>query len=286
MTWDPPRSSSSFEATTVVTIQPRDEAGATVTNDLDADGRALILITGANSGGKSTFLRSVGLAQLLTQAGLPVPARSLRISPATQLLTHFKREEDASIISGKLDEELTRMSNLIANLVPGSLILFNESFASTYEQEGSEIARNIVLALTRRGIRVVFVTHMYQLAKGLEEMHDEAHLFLRTTLTPDGHPTYQLHPGAPEPRSNGIEMYDRVLGCTPVARVLASEEVDREAFKLIGPGRSPAPRAPAGHHMRFTVFRAFQRTADMASCVVGGRGIGGAVRTQPPPWLS
>ncbi len=184
---------------------------APITNDLDADGRALVLITGANSGGKSTFLRSIGLAQLLTQAGLPVPARSLRISPAAQLLTHFKREEDASITSGKLDEELTRMSNLIRDLVPGSLILFNESFASTYEQEGSEIARNIVLALTRRGIRVVYVTHMYQLAKSLDEMDDQAHLFLHTTLKPDGQPTYQLRPSAPEPRSNGIEMYDRVF---------------------------------------------------------------------------
>lgn len=189
---------------------------APVTNDLDADGRSLILITGANSGGKSTFLRSVGLAHLLTQAGLPVPARTMKVSPAPQLLTHFKREEDASLTSGKLDEELTRMSDLIPDLVAGSLVLFNESFASTYEQEGSEIARNVVLALTRRGMRVIYVTHMYQLAEGLAEMHDESHLFLRTTLTPDGRASYRLHTGAPEPRSNGIEMYDRVFSSAAV----------------------------------------------------------------------
>lgn len=185
--------------------------GAPVPVDLDADGRTLILITGANSGGKTTFLRSVGIAQLLTQAGLPVPARSFRTAPAGQILTHFKREEDASFTSGKLDEELSRMSGLVPDLMPGSLILFNESFASTSEAEGSEIARNIVLALTQRGIRVVYVTHMYQLAKGLDEMHDGTHLFMRTVLTAEGQPTYQLHPGAPEPRSNGIEMYDRVF---------------------------------------------------------------------------
>ncbi|MEO7586608.1 MAG: hypothetical protein ABIS84_01120 [Arachnia sp.] len=196
---------------------------APVTNDLDADGRSLILITGANSGGKSTFLRSVGLAQLLTQAGLPVPARTLRVSPAAQVLTHFKREEESSLISGKLDEELTRMSGLVPDLVPGSLVLFNESFASTYEAEGSEIARNVVLALTRRGMRVVYVTHMYQLGEGLQELHDEEHLFLRTTLRPDGRPSYRLHVGAPEPRSNGVEMYDRVFRAAgPTGRLPAA----------------------------------------------------------------
>ncbi len=188
---------------------------APVTNDLDADGRSLLIITGANSGGKSTFLRSVGLAQLLTQAGLPVPSCTLRISVATEILTHFKREEDATLAHRKLDEELIRMDDLVAHLVPGSLILFNESFASTYEQEGSEIARNIVLALTQRGIRVVYVTHMYQLANGLGELRDSTHLFLRTTLKPDGHPSFELHIGAPEPRSNGMEMYDRVFQESP-----------------------------------------------------------------------
>ncbi len=206
------------DATPVLTFTSLCDAGlalrgqaAPVEVDLEADGLGLIVVTGANSGGKTTFLRSVGLAQLLTQAGLPVAARSLRTSPAGQILTHFKREEDASLTSGKLDEELARMSSLVPDLVPGSLILFNESFASTSEQEGSEIARNIVLALTRRGIRVIYVTHMFQLAKGVWDMHDETHGFLRTTLTSAGRPTYHLHVGAPQPRSNGIEMYDRVF---------------------------------------------------------------------------
>ena len=78
-------------------------------NDVSADGKALVIITGANSGGKSTFLRSVGLAQLMTQSGMFVTAGSVRVSVCQQLFTHFIREEDPS---GRLDEELSRMSTI------------------------------------------------------------------------------------------------------------------------------------------------------------------------------
>ena len=64
------------------------------------------MITGANQGGKSTFLRSVGLAQLMMQCGMFVAAESLRASVGQRLFTHYKREEDAAMESGKLDEEL------------------------------------------------------------------------------------------------------------------------------------------------------------------------------------
>ena len=80
-----------------------------VGNDMDADGKRLIMITGANQGGKSTFLRSLGLAQLMTQAGMFVAADSFTASVSTGIFTHFKREEDATMEKGKLDEELARM---------------------------------------------------------------------------------------------------------------------------------------------------------------------------------
>lgn len=129
-----------------------------VGNDTDADNNDLVIITGANRGGKSTFLRSVGLAQLLMQCGMFVPAESFRANVCTGLFTHFKREEDATMKSGKLDEELGRMSEIVNHLAPGCMVLFNESFAATNEREGSEIARQIVCALLEERIRVFFVT--------------------------------------------------------------------------------------------------------------------------------
>jgi hypothetical protein len=81
-----------------------------VGNDVDADGKSLVIVTGANSGGKSTFLRGAGLAQLMMQCGMFVAAGSFRASVCKGVFTHFIREEDASMISGRLDEELGRMS--------------------------------------------------------------------------------------------------------------------------------------------------------------------------------
>jgi MutS domain V len=130
-------------------------------------GKSLVIITGANSGGKSMFLRSVGQAQLMMQCGMFVTARSLRASVCRQVFTHFIREEDPDMVSGRLDEELTRMSVIADRIGPRCLILFNESFAATNEREGSEIGRQVVRALLEAGIRVFFVTPSVRLRRQL-----------------------------------------------------------------------------------------------------------------------
>jgi MutS domain V len=183
-----------------------------VGNDVDADGRQLIMITGANQGGKSTFLRSVGLAQLMMQGGMFVAAESFAASVSAGIFTHFKREEDATMEKGKLDEELARMSVITAQIRPGCLLLGNESFASTNEREGSEIARQVIRALTEAGVRIVFVTHMYDLASRYYARHDPGTLFLRAERRPDGHRTFRLMPGEPLPTSYGEDLYEEVFG--------------------------------------------------------------------------
>jgi MutS domain V len=189
-----------------------DEASRAVGNDVDADGRQVIMITGANHGGKSTFLRSVGLAQLMMQAGMFVPAESFAASVSTGVFTHFKREEDATMEMGKLDEELDRMSTIAGQISAGGLLLCNESFASTNEREGSEIARQIVRALTEAGIRIIFVTHMYDLAGRYYAAHDPGALFLRAERRPDGQRTFRVPPGEPLPTSYGEDLYQQVFG--------------------------------------------------------------------------
>ena len=121
-------------------------------------GESLGVLTGANRGGKSTFLRSVGSTQLMLQAGMFVPAIGFRANLCDGLFTHFKREEDPSMKSGKLDEELGRMGALVAQVKPSSMFLFNESFTATNEREGSEIATQIVTALLEHNCSEFFVT--------------------------------------------------------------------------------------------------------------------------------
>jgi DNA mismatch repair ATPase MutS len=104
---------------------------------------------------------------------------------------------------GKLDEELDRMSVIAGQITPGCLLLCNESFASTNEREGSEIARQVIRALTEAGIRIIFVTHLYDLAERCYAQHDPATLFLRAERQPDGRRTFRLPPGEPLPTSYG-----------------------------------------------------------------------------------
>jgi hypothetical protein len=181
-------------------------------NDIDADGKSLIVITGANEGGKSTFLRSVGAAQVMMQAGMFVTAESFRANVRDGVFTHFKREEDATLTHGKLDEELARMSAIAECIGPASLLLCNESFASTNEREGSEIARGVVRAMLDAGVKVVFVTHLYDLASSLYVRRDPAYLFLRAERRPDAVRTFRLIPGEPEPTSHGEDSFRRVFG--------------------------------------------------------------------------
>jgi hypothetical protein len=183
-----------------------------VGNDLDADGNRLVIITGANQGGKSTFLRSVGLAQLMMQCGMFVTAESFSADICRSLFTHYKREEDATMKSGKLDEELSRMSDIVDALTPNSMLLFNESFAATNEREGSEIARQIVCALLDTRVKVFFVTHLYEFARRLAEDKMDSTLFLRAERKADGRRTFQLLPGEPLETSFGVDLYEEIFG--------------------------------------------------------------------------
>lgn len=186
-----------------------------VGNDVDADGRQLVMITGANEGGKSTFLRSVGQAQLMMQAGMFVPAEKFRANVCAGVFTHFKREEDASMTSGKLDEELSRMSEIADAVTPTALLLCNESFASTNEREGSEIARQVVRAMVEAKVKVVFVTHLFDLADGFYRQQLETALFLRAERKEDGTRTYRVLPNEPLPTSYGQDSYRRIFGLAP-----------------------------------------------------------------------
>jgi hypothetical protein len=182
-----------------------------VGNDLGADGRNLVVITGANQGGKSTFLRGVGVAQLMMQSGLFVAAGSFAADLCRSLFTHYQREEDVAMQSGKFDEELRRMSDIVDALTPDALLLFNESFAATNEREGSEVARQIVHALLETPVKIFFVTHQYEFAHGLWAEKRADALFLRAARQPDGRRTFKLTPGGPLQTSFGADLYAKVF---------------------------------------------------------------------------
>jgi DNA mismatch repair ATPase MutS len=183
-----------------------------VGNTGSADGKHLAIITGANQGGKSTFLRSIGLAQLMMQCGMLVPAESFCANVCDGLFTHYKREEDAAMNSGKLDEELNRMSGIVDHLTPNPLVLFNESFAATNEREGSEIARQIISALIEKRIKVFYVTHLYDFAHSFYDRNLSEAIFLRAERQLDGERTFRVSEGEPLQTSYGEDLYIRIFG--------------------------------------------------------------------------
>jgi DNA mismatch repair ATPase MutS len=189
-----------------------------VGNQLDAPGKDLTVITGANHGGKSTFLRSFGLAQLMMQCGMFVGADRFSADVCAAVFTHYKRQEDASLKSGKLDEELARMSSIVEALRPNALVLFNESFAATHEREGSEIARQVVRALLEKRIKVFFVTHFYDFANSFWERGMSAAIFLRAERRPNGERTFRLVVGEPLPTSYGQDLYARIFNEGPATQ--------------------------------------------------------------------
>jgi DNA mismatch repair ATPase MutS len=147
----------------------------------------------------------------MMQAGMFVGADAFSAETGEGLFTHYRREEDASMESGKWDEELSRMSEIVDKVRPNSLVLFNESFASTNEREGSEIADQIVRALLDKGVKVFFVTHLYQFASGFFARRAADTVFLRAERLADGTRPFKLIEGPPLQTSYGEDLYHAIF---------------------------------------------------------------------------
>lgn len=182
----------------------------TVPNTIDCLNRQMIVVTGSNQGGKTTWLRALGQAIIMMQAGIFVAANHMQ-GNLGQVYTHFIREEDESLKSGKLDEELLRMSQIVSTIHPGDLLLMNESFSSTNEQEGSGIGMEITSALLHRGIRIAYVTHFFRLVQMLVKQESENILFLNAARREDGSRTYELKEGQPQVVGHGQDLYEEIF---------------------------------------------------------------------------
>lgn len=141
-----------------------------VTNDVQFDddaGRVLIL-TGPNQGGKTTYSQGVGLVQVLLQAGMYVPGREGRISPVDGIFTHFPLEEKPDLNVGRLGEEAKRLCSIFRQVTRYSLVLLNESLSSTSPGESLYLAQDIVRGLCLYGVRAIFATHLHELAEKID----------------------------------------------------------------------------------------------------------------------
>ncbi len=134
------------------------------------DGRILVL-TGPNQGGKTTFMQGVGIVQVLAQAGCFVPGTQARISPVDNILTHFPLEEKPETEAGRFGEEAMRMGKLFTQVTGHSLVLLNESLSSTNPGESLYLAQDLVRILRRVGARAIYSTHLHELGSLTAELN-------------------------------------------------------------------------------------------------------------------
>lgn len=145
-----------------------------ITNDIEFnDDHRIFILTGPNRGGKTIFTQAYGLAMLLAQLGIYVPASSAAISPCDNIFTHFPADENDTVDLGRLGEESKRLSEIFKAATERSVMLLNESLATTSVTEGLFIAKDVVKAMRFLGVRCIFNTHMHDLARGVEDINSE-----------------------------------------------------------------------------------------------------------------
>ena len=144
-----------------------------VTNDFDFDKtKRIYILTGPNRGGKTTITQAVGLAFLLAQNGIYVPASQMTLSPCDNIFTHFPADENDTMDLGRLGEESKRLSEIFSQATSKSLLLLNESLATTNVAEGLYIAKDVVKSMRYLGVRSIFNTHMHELARGISDINE------------------------------------------------------------------------------------------------------------------
>lgn len=154
------------------------------------------LITGPNSGGKTRLLQSLGLTQILAQAGLFIPARAGAVAPCPALVVSLIQETKADQAEGRLGVELVRIRALFERLPKGAMVILDELCSGTNPSEGEEIFELVVRMLTKLTPQVFITTHFLAFAGTLEKERRIAELsFLQVELGANHEPTYQFVPG-------------------------------------------------------------------------------------------
>jgi DNA mismatch repair protein MutS len=160
-------------------LMPR--APAVVRNDFFLTGaERIIVVTGPNHGGKTTFARMFGQLHYLASLGYPIPAREASLFLPDRVFTHFEREEDLATLRGKFEDELIRIRGVLEQATGDSVLVMNESFASTTLRDALSVGERVLDRMTSLGLLGVYVTFVDELTS-----LNEACVSMVATVVPD-----------------------------------------------------------------------------------------------------
>ena len=193
---------------------------------LDAeDGARIVLLTGPNMAGKSTYLRQVALITLLAQIGSFVPARSARIGLVDRIFTRVGAEDDIASGKSTFMIEMEETATILHHATRHSLIILDEIGRGTSTYDGLAIARAVVEHLhTVTGARTLFATHYHELASMADEL---PHLRVYTMAISDDEQNgiVFLHRVTPGCIGRSYGVYVAKLAGMPSSIVRRAEEV-------------------------------------------------------------
>jgi len=145
-----------------------DEFSSTPNDVYFDDEKRLYVITGPNDGGKSVYLRAVGLAILLGQSGYPIPALEAYMDIFDGIYTHMIPKDDVKKKRGRYRQELLQLRYIFENATPDSFLLFDEPCGGTDAGQGITQSLTTVRKSHMLTAKTLFATHMHEIPEDIE----------------------------------------------------------------------------------------------------------------------